>query len=95
MRNPEIKPSARSLSHQLVRRRKDARILHAQPDQIVDVEEAPVIDLLARHAPERQPVRLLLQQLVQRIEAPRISRQFHSADAAPERLARAPRTTRA
>ena len=45
-----------------------------KPDQVIDVKEAPVIDLLARDAPERQPVRLLLQQLVQQIEAPRVSR---------------------
>ena len=61
-------------AHQLVRLREYARILHPQPDQIVDVEEPPIVDLFAGHSPKRQPVRLFLQQFMQRVEAVRLAR---------------------
>ena len=47
---------------------KDGRHLHAQADQVVDVEEAPVIDLLESDLPRRQPEGLIGEQRVEGIE---------------------------
>ncbi len=57
-----------------VRLGEDFGVLHANGGQFVDVEEATVVDLLAGHAPESDPVRLLAQQLVEQIERARIVR---------------------
>ena len=43
-----------------VRLGEDLRVLLAQRDQLVDVEEAPVVDLLGRAPPEGEPVVLPL-----------------------------------
>ena len=59
---------------QAVRVGEDRRVLHAHRRQLGDVEEAAVVDLLGRHAPERQPVRLLVEQRVQPIEARALAR---------------------
>src|SRR6185437_10935467 len=64
------------LPQQLVRGGKHARVLHAQPDQIIDVKEPPVINFLAGDPPVRQAINLLLQQPVQIIKAARIA--WHS-----------------
>ena len=53
---------------QLVGLGKNAGVFHAQAHQVIDVEEAPVIDFLRRNAPVRQPVWLRLQYAVQRIK---------------------------
>ena len=45
----------------------------ADRHQIVDVEEATIVDLVRGHAPEAQPVRLPDQEGLQRVEAPRIA----------------------
>ena len=47
--------------------------LHPNGRQVVDVEKAPVIDLLSRDLPECQPVGLRIQQFIKSIEAPRIA----------------------
>ena len=44
-------------------------VLHAQRGELVDIEEAAVVDLVGRDAPVRQAIRLRLEQLVQRVEA--------------------------
>ena len=49
------------------------RVFHAQRRELVDVEEAPVVDLLRRDAPVREPVRLLVEQPIERIEAARLA----------------------
>ena len=49
------------------------RIFHAQRRELVHVEEAPVVDFLGRDAPVREPVRLLVEQRVERVEAARLS----------------------
>jgi hypothetical protein len=41
--------------------------LHAHGRQVVDVEEAPVVDLVGRHAPVGQAVGLRLDERMQRI----------------------------
>src|SRR6185437_10992168 len=51
---------------------EDARVFHAQADQIVDIEEAAVIDLFAGNAPVRKPVHLEFQQQMQKVEAMRL-----------------------
>ena len=57
-----------------VRLGEDFGVLHANGGQFVDVEEATVVDLLAGHAPESDPVCLLAQQLVEQIERAQIVR---------------------
>ncbi len=46
---------------------EDRRILDSQPDQVVDVEEAPIAEVAESGTPRRQPVVLLGQQPVQPI----------------------------
>ena len=50
---------------QPVRRLEQLRHFDAQPGEVVDVEKAPVVDLLGRDAPERDPIGLILEQPVQ------------------------------
>ena len=57
---------------------KRARILHAKPRKIVDVEETPVIDLVERGAPVREAVGLYFEQGVEMIEASGLTR--HAVD---------------
>ena len=66
-------PVRDKLEQQLMGRFENLRQFHPDRREIVDVEEAAVIDFLRRHAPEGEPVRLLVQQLVERIEAARIA----------------------
>ena len=57
---------------QAVRLLKDVGPLHADGRQLVDVEKPAIVDLVRGHAPIGEPVGLVLQQLVQQIEAPRV-----------------------
>src|SRR4029079_1415957 len=43
---------------QLVRRREHARVFDADAGEVVDVEEAPIVDFVERRTPEREAVRL-------------------------------------
>ena len=52
---------------------EDRRVLRADRRQLVDVEEAPVVDLFAGDAPVRQPVGLDGEQVVERVEAVRLA----------------------
>ncbi len=45
------------------------RLIHAQGGQVVDVEKTSVVDLVGGNAPEGEAVTLLLNQLVQQVEA--------------------------
>src|ERR1700722_4716533 len=47
---------------------EDMRPLHAQTDQRIDVEETPVAEFLVGGAPERQPVVLQIQNVIQCID---------------------------
>ncbi len=62
----------RAFAHQAhgeaVGRVEDALVLLAERRQFVDVEEAPVVDLVLRHAPVGELVGLRLEKLVQRVE---------------------------
>ncbi len=58
-------PLAQPAEHEGVGVREHPLVLHAQADQGVDVEEAPVVELLAGGAPEGQPVVLALEQIVE------------------------------
>ena len=53
---------------------KDLRQFHPDRGEIVDVEEAAVIDLLRRDAPEGKAISLIIHQLIERIEAARVAR---------------------
>ncbi len=52
---------------------EDAVLLHAHGGEIVDLEEATIVDLLGGHAPEAQAIALLAQERVEGVEAPRIA----------------------
>ena len=63
----------KELPEKLVRRLEYLRPLHVKRGQRVHVEEPPVIDLVRRGAPVRQPIRLHLEQLVKGIETRRVA----------------------
>jgi hypothetical protein len=50
------------------------RVFHAQRRQLVHVEKPPVVDLLGRNSPVREPVRLRVEQVVEPIEGSRLMR---------------------
>ena len=52
---------------------EDRGHLHANGGQLVDVEEPPVVDLLAGHAPVRHAIGLLAEQPVEQVEGGRIA----------------------
>ena len=49
------------------------RQFHPDRRQIVHVEEPPVIDFFRRDPPEREPIRLIVQERIERIETARIA----------------------
>jgi hypothetical protein len=53
---------------------EDVRVLHADRRELIDIEEASVVDLLAGHPPKCDSVSLLTQQLVEKVERPRVLR---------------------
>ena len=59
---------------QLVGRGEYTRHLHSQRAELVDVEEAPVVDVVERGLPMGKAIELVLEQLMQPIEAGRHSR---------------------
>jgi hypothetical protein len=60
---------------------EDVRVLHADGRELIDVEEASVVDLLPGHPPKCDPVSLLGQQLVEEVEGSRIlGRPVEAAD---------------
>ena len=63
------RPVGSQLQHQPVRRLEDLVALLAQRGESVDVEEAPVVDLVAGHTPVRQTVGLGVDQRLQGVEA--------------------------
>ncbi len=56
MRRPSAAPSAASAEHQRVGGLEHRLVFHPQRGEVVDVEEAPVVDLVRGHAPVREPV---------------------------------------
>ena len=74
MRRPVTMPSAQQLEDAAVRRLEHLRLLHADGRQLVDVEEAAVVDLVGRHPPEGQPVGLGVEQRLEPVEAARVAR---------------------
>ncbi len=53
--------------------RKDLRILHADGGEIIDVEEAAVIDLVDGDAPEAEAIGFAVEQFLQLVEAVRVA----------------------
>ena len=64
---------AQQLEGLVVDRFQHLRLLDADRGQVVDVEEATVVDLLGGDAPEAQAVGLIGQQRLQPIEAARFA----------------------
>ena len=65
MRSPVTFPSRDQLQRPPIARLEHLGILDAHADQIGDVEEAPVVDLLAGDAPVSEPVPLRVEQRVE------------------------------
>src|SRR5262249_51338189 len=59
---------------QLVSGGEECRLLHAHADQIIDIEKAPVIDLIRCSSPMGQTIGKRLQQIVKTIETARLAR---------------------
>ena len=68
MRKPFTAPLRDQFEEQAVRIFKDFRQFHADGCEIVDVEEAAVVDFLRRDAPESEPIGLIVQERVERVE---------------------------
>ena len=66
MRSPVTAPRAHQLEREAVHLVEHHRVFHPQRGELVDVEEAPVVDLLRRDAPVGEPVRLHVEQPVER-----------------------------
>ena len=66
MRRPVTAPRSHQLEREAVHLVEHRRVLHPQRGQLVDVEEAAVVDLLGRDAPVREPVRLRVRAGVER-----------------------------
>ena len=72
-----IHPDARNLPlgneplQQDMCRIEDRRFLHTESDELVDVEESPVIDFVRGRTPVREAIRLALEQFVQHVIAGR------------------------
>ena len=62
-------PAFDELSEERVCGGKDAGILYPQAGEPIDVEKAPIVDLVRRRPPVRQPIGLDLEQLMERVEA--------------------------
>ncbi len=65
MRQPWIRPSAVHSSSLRCVASSTSTFCSTQPREVVDVEESPVVDLVGRDPPVREPVSLPLEQLVQ------------------------------
>jgi len=61
------------LEDEPVRAVEHCGLVHPQRCKVVDVEEAPVVDFIDRHAPVRQSIRLCIQQGIERVEAARLT----------------------
>ena len=60
--------------HQTVGRLENVLAFHAEGGEVVDVKEPPVVDLIGSDPPVGQPVALVLQEVVQEVEASGFSR---------------------
>ncbi len=62
-------PLAHQVENQRMHSGEDFGIFDADGRQIVDVEEAPVVDLIHRDAPEAEAIGFALEQPLQAVEA--------------------------
>ena len=69
MRRPVTARAPTNSKHKLMRGVEDLGQFHANGGEVVDIEEAPVVDFLRGHAPEGEAIGLIVQQFVERIEA--------------------------
>ena len=70
---PRRRAALHELEHEPVDLFEHRRVFHPQRRELVHVEEAAVVDLFGRDAPVRQPVRLFVEQPIERVEAARLS----------------------
>ena len=68
---PGDQPPAGEFTDQHMCDLKDRRVLHPDSGQLVDVEEAPVVDLVNRCLPVGQAIGLGIEEFVQQIKARR------------------------
>ena len=73
MRRPSTTPARRARARATASPRTPACCSMRSAASVIDVEEAPVVDLVGGHAPVRQAARLRLEQRVQRVDARRAS----------------------
>ena len=52
---------------------EDRRVFHPQGRELVDIEEAPIIDFLGRDTPVGEPIGLLIEQSIEIVEAARLA----------------------
>src|SRR5665213_2433476 len=76
--------AAHELKSEPVRVLEYGLVLHAQGGEVVDVEEAPIVDLIRGHAPGGEAIGLRLEELVQVIRA--CGRGGGAAPASPDDL---------
>ena len=77
------------LENQAVHRLEHAWQFQPNRGELVDVEEAPVVDFLRSHAPVTQTINLRVEQSVEGIEAARVANAaFHVAHRLIDRFAR-------
>jgi hypothetical protein len=80
-------PGGEEAERENVRFLEDVQVLHPDRRQGVDVEEAPVVDLLPRHTPVGEPVgHVAVEELVQRVEAARVAVPVESGEVGAEVL---------
>src|SRR5438067_7401853 len=59
---------------ELMGRIEHFRQFHPDRREIVHVEETPIVDLLCGDAPESEPIGLIVEERVERVEAARVAR---------------------
>ena len=65
--------SRKQLENELMSRFEHLRNFHSDCGEVVDVEEAPIVDFLGGGTPIAKPIYLSVEQIVQSVEARRIS----------------------
>ena len=71
---PDDFPFANQTQDEFVGGREEGRLLHAHADQVIDIEEASVIDLVRGGSPIREAIGKGLQQLVKAVKSARLAR---------------------
>ena len=70
---PANRPLTNQGQHEFVRSFENIGVFDTDCGQVIDVEEAAIVDFVSRDVPEAQPIRLGVQELLQTIEAMRLA----------------------